>query len=143
MWKVRKYQKEMDRLVINIPGICEVSWTGAGKISSGRYTVIYLGGQKHENGVGFTLDEEHVKSLKGFWTLSDRVCMIKLDAKPLDINIIQVYAPTSDSNDVEHEKFYSELETAMKQCKSTDNTIIQGDFTAKVGKSSKDKNVGA
>ena len=69
--------------------------------------------------------------------------MIKLDAKPLDINIIQVYAPTSDGNDEELDKFDSELETAMKQCKSTDNTIIQGDFNAKVGRGSKDENVGA
>ena len=80
----------MYRLVINILGICEVRCTGAGKISSRRYTVIYSGWQKHENGIGFILDEEHAISLKGFRTLSDRVCMITLDAKPLDINIIQV-----------------------------------------------------
>ena len=60
------------------------------------------------------MDEEHAKSLKSCWALSDRVCMIKLDSKPLDINIIQAYAPTSDSNE-ELYKFYSELETAMKQ----------------------------
>ena len=129
--------------MINILGICEVRWTGAGKISSGKKTVIYSGGQKHENGVGFIMDEEHARSLKGFWTLSDRVCMIKLDAKQLDINIIQAYAPTSDSTDEELDKFYSELETAMKQCKSTDNTIIQRDFNAKVGKRSRDENMGA
>ena len=128
--------------MINILGICEVRWTGAGKISSGKYTVIYSGGQVHENGVGFIMEEEHAKSLKSFWTLSDRVCMIKLDSKPLDINITQAYAPTSDSNE-ELYKFYSELETAMKQRKSTDNTFIQGDFNAKVGKGSKDKNMGA
>ena len=52
--------------------------------------------------------------------------MIKLDAKPLDINILQVYAPTSDINDEELDKFCSELETALKLCESTDNTIIQG-----------------
>ena len=69
--------------------------------------------------------------------------MIKLDAKPLDINIIQAYAPTSDSNDEELDKFDSEMETALKQCKSTDNNIIQGDFNAKVGKGSEDENVGA
>ena len=105
MWKVRKYKKEMYRLVINILGICEVRWTGAGKISSGNYAVIYSGGQKHENGVGCILDEEHARSLKGFWTLSDRVCMIKLDAKPLDIKIIQVYVPSSGSYDEKLDKF--------------------------------------
>ena len=45
------------------------------------------------------------------------ITKIKPDAKPLDINIIQVYVPTSDSIDEELDKFYSELETAMKQCK--------------------------
>ena len=141
--KLENIKKEMYRLVINILGICEVRWTGAGKIFSGRYTVIYSGGQKHENGAGFILDEEHARSLKGFWKLSDRVYMVKLDAKSLDINIIEVYAPTSASNDEELDKFYSEFETAMKQCKSADNTVIQWDFNAKVGKSSKDENVGA
>ena len=56
--------------MINILGICEVRWTGAGRIFSGKYTVIYSGGQKHENGAGFILHKEHAKSLKGFWTLS-------------------------------------------------------------------------
>ena len=69
--------------------------------------------------------------------------MIKLDAKPLDINIIQVYAPTSDSNDEELEKFESEMETALKHCKLTDNNIIQGDFNTKVGKGTKDEKLGA
>ena len=76
--KLENIKKEMDRLVINILGICEVRWTGASKISSGEFTVIYSGGQKHENGVGFIMDEDHAKFLKGFWTLSDRVCMIKV-----------------------------------------------------------------
>ena len=39
--------------------------------------------------------------------------MIKFDVKPFDINNIQVYDPTSDSNDEELDKFYSALETAM------------------------------
>ena len=63
----------MERLRINILRIYEVKWTGAGKISSGKYTVIYSGGQKHEKGVGFILDQELAKFLKDFWALSDRI----------------------------------------------------------------------
>ena len=35
------------------------------------------------------------------------------------------------------------METALKQCKSTDNTIVQEDFNAKVGKGTKDEKLGA
>ena len=60
-----------------------------------------------------------------------------------DIKIIPVYVTTTDSNDEELDKLYSEMETALKRCKSTDNIIIEGDFTAKVGKGTGDNNVGA
>ena len=32
-----------------------------------------------------------------FWAVSDRVIMMKLQAKPFNINVMQVYAPTQDS----------------------------------------------
>ena len=47
-------KQEMTRMRINILGMCEVRWTGAGLITSDEYgpTVIYSGGNKHERGVG-------------------------------------------------------------------------------------------
>ena len=35
------------------------------------------------------------------------------------------------------------METALKKCKSTDSTIIQGDFNAKVERGTKDEKLGA
>ncbi|GFN99496.1 craniofacial development protein 2-like protein [Plakobranchus ocellatus] len=43
-----------------------------------------------------------------------------------------MYAPTSDSEDVEVEKFYEEIEKAKGYLKSQD-IIVMGDFNAKVG----------
>ena len=68
---------------------------------------------------------------------------IKLNAKPFDINIFQVYFQTSDSRYEELDNFYSELETAFKQNKSSDNTITQGNFNAKVRKGITEDNVRA
>ena len=136
-------KREMERLRVNILGLCEVRRKGSDEIPSDNYTFIYSGGQKHERGVGFILDQEYMKSKKKVWKFSDRICMIKLSAKPFDINIIQVYAPTTESKGEEIDQFYSEMETALKKCKPTDNTIIQGDFNAIVGKGTGDKNVGA
>ena len=40
--------------------------------------------------------------MKGHWELSDRVKLVKLRGNPFNINIIVVYAPTSDSNIGKH-----------------------------------------
>ncbi|GFN86398.1 craniofacial development protein 2-like protein [Plakobranchus ocellatus] len=67
------------------------------------------------------------------WTGTDRVVVAKTVAKPLNLGIIQVYAPRSDSEDVEVEKFYEEIEKAKDYLKSQDIIIIMVDFNAKVG----------
>ena len=89
------------------------------------------------------LEEKHAKSLKGYWATSDRVRLKKLHARPFDINIIQVYAQIADSSDEQIDKLYDELEAAIGQCKSMENTIIKGDFNAKAGKTRANTNIGA
>ncbi|GFN81960.1 craniofacial development protein 2-like [Plakobranchus ocellatus] len=65
-----------------------------------------------------------------------------VERKPVDLNIIQVYAPTANSNDEDLDIFYNELDTAKTQCKSQDPLIIMGDFNAKVGTEKVDDIVG-
>ncbi|GFR64021.1 endonuclease-reverse transcriptase [Elysia marginata] len=60
----------------------------------------------------------------------------------MDINIIQVYAPTSASSNEDLEKFYEELEQAKSNCKKDEPTFIMGDFNAKVGERGEEKSVG-
>ena len=66
--------------------------------------------------------------------MSDRVIAIKIQGKPFDVGIVQAYAPTSDYEDQEVDKFYEDLDNVMKQLKSQDIKIVMGDFNAKVGK---------
>ncbi|GFN78082.1 craniofacial development protein 2-like [Plakobranchus ocellatus] len=112
----------------------------AGKITSGGHEIIYSGGTESEKGVGI-IDQTVTKAIKGYWALSDRVLLVKIAGKP-DLNIIQVYAPTANSNDEDLDKFYNELDTAKTQCKSQDPLIIMGDFNAKVGTEKVDDIVG-
>ena len=79
------------------------------------------------------LDQNMVKTVKGYWILSDRVLLLKFAKKPLDLNIIQIHAPTSTSTDEDIEKFYGNLEQAKAPCRQQDPLIIMGDFNAKVG----------
>ena len=82
------------------------------------------------------------KSLKGYWPVSDRILLVKLEGKPMNINIIQVYAPTPASSDEDIDAFYEELEQSKKQFKSQDPVVVMGDLNAKVRSGKLDEIVG-
>jgi len=123
-------------------GVSEMRWTGAGESTEEGYKIIYSGGEHHERGVGVILDKYHQATVKGYWAISDRVILVKLEAKPFNLNIVQVYTPTSDSTEEEIDDFYEHIESALQQCKSQENTIILGDFNAKVGEGRQENVVG-
>ena len=110
--------QEMKRMNLNVLGLSEMRWKGAGCITSDNYTIIYSGGHLHQRGVGIILDQKTSKAMKGFWTINDRVIIVKLRSTPFDIGIIQVYAPTADKDDTAVEEFYENVDEAMKQMKS-------------------------
>ncbi|KAK3757609.1 hypothetical protein RRG08_000125 [Elysia crispata] len=68
---------------------------------------------------------------------SDRVISCKVKLQEGSLQIIQVYAPTTDYDDEEAEKFYEDLENAIE--KKCANTVIMGDFNAKIGVKDEDE----
>ncbi|GFS07336.1 craniofacial development protein 2-like [Elysia marginata] len=82
--------------------LSEVRWKVAGKITSGKHEFIYSGGLESERGVGIVLDQNVRKAVKVYWALSDRVLLVKIAGKPLDLNII--YAPTTCSSEEDIEE---------------------------------------
>ncbi|GFO12462.1 craniofacial development protein 2-like protein [Plakobranchus ocellatus] len=140
--KLENIKQEMERMKLTILGLSEVRWKEAGKITSGGHEIIYSGGTESEKGVGIIVDQMVSKAIKVYWALSDRVLLVKIARKPEDLNIIQVHAPTANSNDEDLDKFYNDLDTAKTQCKSQDPLIIMGDFNAKVGTDKVDDIVG-
>ena len=58
---------------------------------------------------------------------------LRLVSHPVNITIIQVYAPTSDYEDEEVEIFYEELEEMMVKVHRKDLLIVQGNWNAIVG----------
>lgn len=73
------------------------------------------------------------RGLQEIWAVSERVLLVKIAAKLVNLNIIQVYAPTSDHPDEEVEQFYGMAEEARRQCKNNEITFIMRDLNAKVG----------
>ena len=56
-----------------------------------------------------------------------------LDAKPLNITVIQAYAPTSNTEEAEVERFYENLQDLLELTPKKDVLFIIGDWNAKVG----------
>ncbi|KAK3775444.1 hypothetical protein RRG08_015291 [Elysia crispata] len=75
--------------------------------------------------------------IEGFCKHSDRVISCKVKLQEGSLQIIQVYAPTTDYDDEEAEKFYEDLENAIE--KKCANTVIMGDFNAKIGVKDEDE----
>ena len=53
--------------------------------------------------------------------------------KPFNITVIQVYAPTSNAEEAEVEKFYEDLQDLLELTTKKDVLFMIGDWNAKVG----------
>jgi len=140
--QLENLKQEMQKLDIDILGVCETRWTGNGRFNSDDNVMLYSGGETHSNGVGIIMKKEFAKSVIGCWTISDRVMIIKLKGTPVNINIVQAYAPTSTSSELDLEMFYHQLDEAMSICKSSEMKIVMGDFNAKIGEGRQNQIVG-
>ena len=111
-----------------------VRWTGVGECEDGEVKFIYSGGETHWRGVKIMTTKAVARYIKGYFTISDRILVVKLAGAPLDLSIVQVYAPTAGHDDEDIEEFYESDDCALKQCKSHELTIIMGDWNAKLDK---------
>ena len=58
---------------------------------------------------------------------------VSLQGKPFNVTVIQVYAPTSNAEEVEVEWFYEDLQDLLELTPQNDVLFIIGDWNAKVG----------
>ena len=64
---------------------------------------------------------------------NDRIISVRLQGKPFNITIIQVYAPTSNAEEAEVERFYEDLQNLLELTRRKDVLFIIEDWNAKVG----------
>ena len=58
---------------------------------------------------------------------------VRLQGKPFSITVIQVYAPTSNTEETEVERFYEDLQDLLELTPKIDVLFIIEDWNAKVG----------
>ena len=64
---------------------------------------------------------------------NDRMSSVCFQGKPLDITVIQVYAPNSNAEEAEVEQFYKDLQDLLELTPKKVFLFIIGDWNAKVG----------
>ncbi|XP_039276069.1 craniofacial development protein 2-like [Nilaparvata lugens] len=133
--KVHNAIQEMTHMELSIMGVSEMRWPGSGSLNIQDHRVYYSGTDngRHELGVGFIMIKEVAKCVNNVVPVSSRVILVQLKAKPVNINIIQVYAPTTDGTDEEVKEFYNSINQIIEKLKRHDLTIVLGNFNAKLG----------
>ena len=58
---------------------------------------------------------------------------VRFQGKPINIKVIQIYAPTSNTEEVDVEWFYEDLQELLELTPQKDVLFIVGDWNAKVG----------
>ena len=64
---------------------------------------------------------------------NDRMISVCFQGKPFNITVIQVYAPTSNTEEAEVERFYEDLQDLLELTPKKDVLFIIGDWNAKAG----------
>ena len=58
---------------------------------------------------------------------------VRFQGKPFSITVIQAYAPTSNAEEAEVERFYEDLQDLLELTPKKDVLLIIGDWNAKGG----------
>ena len=68
-----------------------------------------------------------------YWLQSQKRQNVRFQGKPFNITVIQVYAPTSNAEKAEVERFYEDLQDLLELTPQKDVLFIIGDWDAKAG----------
>ena len=85
------------------------------------------------NGVAIIVNNRVRNAVLGCNLKNDRMISVHFQGKPFYIMVIQVYAPTSNVEEAEVERFYEDLQDLLELTPKKDVLFIIGDWNAKVG----------
>jgi len=89
------------------------------------------------------LDSDAAKRVVEIERYNDRMIMVKVQAAPVNMILIQIYMPTTDHEDEEVEMMYEKLEEMLTKQKGSDYVVIMGDWNAVVGEGRDEREVGS
>ena len=127
-------KQEMARVNINILRISEIKWTGMGEFNSDDHYIYYCRQESlRRNGIAIMVNKRVQNAVLGCNLKDNRMISVHFQGKPINITVIQVYAPISNAEKAEVEWFYEDLQDLLELTPPKDALFIIGDWNAKVG----------
>ena len=121
-------KQEMARVNVDILGISELKWTGMGEFNSDNHYIYYCGQESlRRNRVAIMVNKRVQNAALGCNLKNDRMISVHFQAKPFNIAVIQVYAPTSNTKEADVEWFYEHLQDLLELTPQKDVLFIIGD----------------
>ena len=104
-----------------------------GKFNSDDHYIYYCGQESlRRNGVAIMVNKRVRNAILGCSLKNDRMISVRLQGKPFNITVIQVYAPTSNAEETEVQWLYADLQDLLELTPKKDVLFILGDWNAKV-----------
>ena len=104
--KLEVLKQERARVNVDILGISELKWTGIGEFNSDDNYIYYCGQESlRRNGVAIMVNKRVRNAVRGCNLKNDRMISVRYQGKPFNITVIQDYAPTSNAEEAEVERF--------------------------------------
>ena len=121
-------KQEMARLNMDILGIIELKWMGMGEFNSEGHCIYYCGEESlRRNGVALIVNKRIQNAVLGCNLKNDRMLSVRFQGKPFNSTVIQVYAPNTNAEEVEVERFYEDLQDLLELTPKKDVLFIIGD----------------
>ena len=137
--KTAQVATEMRNYRLSFLGISESRWTGSGqrRLITGELLLFSEHEQEnapHTQGVALKLSRTAQRALIGWegHSLLIITATFRTNERRINMNMIQCYAPTNDSDDQDKEAFYSRLLTIIQYPPEQNVIIVMGDFNAKL-----------
>ena len=107
--------KQMTKVNIDILGISELGWTGMGEFNLDNHYIYYCGQESlRRNGVAIMVNKTVWNAVLGCNLKNDRMISVGFQGKPFNITVIQVNAPTSNTEKAKVEQFYEDLQDLLE-----------------------------
>ena len=126
--KTAVISRELKRLNIDIAAQWETRLPSNGSLKEEDYTFFC---RVHD--VGFPVRNSLLSSVEPPSEGTARVPSLRLTTTLGPVNILSAYAPMLCSTAGEKDKFYSQLETAIKEIPPSEDLYLLGDFNARIG----------
>ena len=135
--KLEVVKQEMARVNMNILGISELKWTGMGEFNSDDHYIYNCGQESlRRYGVAIMVNKRVQNAILGCNVKNNRMISVYFQGKPFNITVIQIYAPTSNTEEAEVERINEDLQDLLELTLKKDVLFIIRDWNAKSRKSS-------